>query len=100
MSVVLVDIVDTSAFPIPSSATGSGTAGSSSDASSTAKALGFKSTDRSVTGFFRVRGSMLIQSVKSFVEQYKVQIIGKLLPGLQKEGYTEAYAVELSLGRR
>lgn len=43
---------------------------------------------------------MLIQSVKSFVEQYKVQIIGKLLPGLQKEGYTEAYAVGFSPGRR
>lgn len=70
---VLGDFVTPPAFPIPSSATASGAASQSSSSDAPAKVLGFKS----------------VESVKSFIEQYKASIIQKLLPGLQKDGYSE-----------
>ncbi|KAK1924402.1 PI31 proteasome regulator N-terminal-domain-containing protein [Papiliotrema laurentii] len=76
LSIVLVDLVDPSAFPIPSSATGGeGSSGSSSSApDAPARSIGLKS----------------LEATKAFIERYKREIIAKLLPGLQKEGYTES----------
>lgn len=66
LSLVLADIVNASAFPIPSAATAS-RAATARDASS----LGFSS----------------LEAVRRFIEQYNRDIIGRLIPGLAKEGY-------------
>ncbi|KAL1413602.1 hypothetical protein Q8F55_001377 [Vanrija albida] len=66
LSLVLADIVNASAFPIPSAATG-GRVATARDATS----LGFTSLDR----------------VRGFIEQYNRDIIGRLIPGLAKDGY-------------
>ncbi|WWD17489.1 hypothetical protein CI109_101930 [Kwoniella shandongensis] len=73
ISVILNDLVDPSSFPIPSSATASSSSDSSTSPETPAKAVGFKS----------------IATVKTFVEQYKRDVIARLLPGLQVPGYQE-----------
>ncbi|ORX36839.1 PI31 proteasome regulator N-terminal-domain-containing protein [Kockovaella imperatae] len=72
ISLLLTDILNPSAFPIPGSAT-AGTSSTSQSPDGPAKRLGFQS----------------LASVSGFVEQYKKDIIAKLLPGLRKEGYVE-----------
>ncbi|KAK8864213.1 hypothetical protein IAR55_001459 [Kwoniella newhampshirensis] len=74
ISVVLTDLVNPSSFPVPSSATASSSSGSNPSPEAPARAVGLKS----------------IAGVKTFVDQYKRDIIAKLLPGLQVPGYQEA----------
>ncbi|ORY32544.1 PI31 proteasome regulator N-terminal-domain-containing protein [Naematelia encephala] len=64
LSVILSDLIDTSAFPTPSSATAS-----VSSTASPAKSIGFIS----------------IESIVAFVEQYKREIIAHILPGVFTE---------------
>ncbi|CAD6572482.1 MAG: hypothetical protein TREMPRED_000561 [Tremellales sp. Tagirdzhanova-0007] len=72
VSVVLGDLLTPPAFPIPSSATA--TTPSSSSTEAPAKSIGFKS----------------VTAVQAFTDQYKADIVTRLLPGLRKEGYTES----------
>ncbi|GFZ44117.1 hypothetical protein JCM24511_01838 [Saitozyma sp. JCM 24511] len=74
LSAVVGDVLTPPAFPIPSSATSSGSTSASAEAP--ARSLGFKSTE----------------GVRQFVDQYKRDIIARLLPGLQIPGYSEPQA--------
>ncbi|RXK40086.1 hypothetical protein M231_02543 [Tremella mesenterica] len=73
LSFVLGSIVTPPAFPIPSTATSSGSSSSSSSPEAPAKSLGFAS----------------IASVKDFIDKYKKDVIARILPGLQKDGYSD-----------
>ncbi|GMK58008.1 hypothetical protein CspeluHIS016_0500400 [Cutaneotrichosporon spelunceum] len=68
ISLLVNDLLDTAAFPIPA-----GQAANSANAEdgTQARALGFRSQD----------------AVRTFVDQYNRDIITRLIPGLQKEGY-------------
>ncbi|WVW83682.1 hypothetical protein I302_105703 [Kwoniella bestiolae CBS 10118] len=72
LSIVLSDLVDSSRFPIPSSATSSST-DSPTGGDELAKSWGYKS----------------ITSIKEFVGKYKSDVIARLIPGLQVPGYEE-----------
>ncbi|WVO16367.1 hypothetical protein L204_104042 [Cryptococcus depauperatus] len=73
LSVILTDIVEPGAFPIPSSATSSA-AETGDGPDGLARAVGFKS----------------VNDIKAFVEKYKREIISKLVPDLELAGYSES----------
>ncbi|WVQ82432.1 hypothetical protein IAT38_004560 [Cryptococcus sp. DSM 104549] len=73
LSTVLTELVNLSAFPVPSTATAtSGPSASSPEAP--ARSIGFKS----------------VSEVKSFVDNYKRDVVARLLPGLHVPGYQES----------
>ncbi|KLT39540.1 hypothetical protein CC85DRAFT_192105 [Cutaneotrichosporon oleaginosum] len=65
ISLVVNDLLDPSAFPVPSGQA------ANAEGEAQAHALGFRSLD----------------AVRTFVAQYNREIIARLIPGLQKDGY-------------
>ena len=91
ISLLLTELLNPSAFPIPGSATATGSSSNSSEAP--AEILGFQSLARYVASRRMWSPANTWTSVTRFIDQYKRDIIAKLIPGLQVDGYSEPLAI-------
>jgi hypothetical protein len=82
ISLLVNDLLDTAAFPVPPGQA------ANAEGDAQARALGFRSLDACVSlSLIGPTDSTADRSVRTFVAQYDRDIIARLIPGLQKEGY-------------